>query len=130
MKNEQKARAEVAMMGRVVECTTDEVCDFIKYIAKTCLGRNYNLDKDFVNNTLQRYNHNEVRYITAYRLMGMPCICILLDTCTEGEPAPFEEDYGTGYPCAFCYVLNLESDWCSEFGDVFFKKVNGQYVKA
>lgn len=28
--------------------------------------------------------------------MGMKCITYLIDTHEEGEPAPFEEDYGTG----------------------------------
>ena len=67
--------------------------------------------------------------------MDMKCITYLLASTSDDEeesyPAPFETDYGTGYPCAFCYVFNTESDWCSEFGDCFFeKRADGFYHRA
>ena len=136
---EMEARCHLALMGIVQPITTDEVYEMTKFIAEKMLGYKYPLIKDFVEKSIRHYHKHEVKYITAYRVYDMPCICFLLDSNVPEDdenyyPAPFEEDYGTGYPCAFCFVLNLENDWCSEFGDVFFerKKLYGvtYYTKA
>lgn len=108
-------RAELAMMGRVVKCNNDEVQEMTDYICKV-------LNKSpvpFVNGKIQRYDDNKVTYLVCNRVCGMTCITYLLET--PDAPKPFEEDYGTGYPCAFCYVLNLVDDTLSEFGDCFFQ---------
>lgn len=50
-----------------------------------------------------------------------PCIGYVL----KGKDIvdPFTEDYGSGYPCATCYVFNvLLDEQCSEMGDCFFEK--------
>ena len=102
-----------------------------EYIVEVIKGEPKEL-VDIVKESINRYHENEVKYIVVNRVMGMPCIAYLLDSGVEKDhedyyPAPFVEDYGTGYPCAFCYVFNLESDWCSEFGDVFFEKKSDGY---
>ena len=66
-------------------------------------------------------------YVLEY-LLGQYCAS---DDEEEQYPAPFEEDYGSGYPSAFCYVFNTENDWCSEFGDCFFeKRADGFYHRV
>jgi hypothetical protein len=133
-KTEMRTRGELAMMGIVQPTSNDEVQEMTKYIMKS-LERDPETLGDILKNAICKYHDNKVKFITTYRIYGMPCICYLLDSGVskndeEYFPAPFEEDYGTGYPCAFCYVLNLESDWCSEFGDVFFKKTPLGYKLA
>lgn len=137
IKRNAETRCELAMMGKVQKCTSDEVEFFFNYI-KNAIGFDdlYN-DIDIVKDRIKKYTDtNEVEYITTYRLCDMPCICFLLKSTSEDEeekyPAPFEEDYGTPFKCAFCYVFNLaDDDMCSEFGDVFFsKKSDGFYYLA
>ena len=133
MKSEMATRCELAMMGKVVPINDNsEVQSMTEYIVKAVKG----VDKvnlvDIVKESINRYQENKVKYIVCNRVMGMPCITYLLDSGVGKDnedyyPAPFEEDYGTGYPCAFCYVFNLETDWCSEFGDVFFQKKDDGY---
>lgn len=132
---EMATRCELAMMGKVVPINSnDEVQVMTEYIVYALKGE-VNLE-DILKNAINRYHENQVKYIVTNRVMGMPCITYLLDSGVKNDsedyyPAPFEEDYGTGYPCAFSYVFNLESDWCSEFGDVFFeKKSDGYYHRA
>lgn len=135
VKQEMETRCELAMMGIVQPVhSNDEVQAMTEYIM-TCLYRDNENLVDIVKNAICKYHENKVKFITTYRLYGMPCICYLLDSGVsksneEYYPAPFEEDYGTGYPSAFCYVLNLEDSWCSEFGDVFFKKTPLGYKLA
>lgn len=113
-KNKMQARCELALMGIVVTTDDSTVQAMTEYICQV-------LKKPIVNvlESIKRYNDNKVKYLVVNRVMGMPCITYLL----EGSeyPKPFLEDYGTGYPCAFCYVLNLVDDMSSEFGDCFFK---------
>lgn len=134
IKDKMETRCELALMGKVQECSSEEVQFFFNYI-KSAVGyeNSYN-DLDVVKERIKQYTEtNEVKYITTYRLYDMPCICFLLESTSDDEeekyPAPFEESYGTPFKCAFCYVFNLaDDDMCSEFGDVFFtKKSDGFY---
>lgn len=63
-----------------------------------------------------------VTHIYTCTLYGKyPCIGYVL----KGKDIvdPFTEDYGSGYPCATCYVFNpLLDEQCSEMGDCFFEK--------
>lgn len=135
IKNEMATRCELAMMGIAVPVNSnDEVQAMTEYIM-TSIGKDIENLVDIVENAICKYHENKVKYIITYRVYGMPCIAYLLDSGVDEEdenyyPAPFEEDYGTGCPCAFCYVFNLESDWCSEFGDVFFQKTPQGYRLA
>ena len=135
MKNEMMARCELAMMGKVVPCTNDEVQMMTEYIF-SAMDKDPDTLVDILENAIQKYTKtNEVKYIVCNTVHGMRCITYLLESTSEDEeeqfPAPFEEDYGSGYPCAFCYVFNTESDWCSEFGDCFFeKKADGYYHRV
>lgn len=133
IKNEVATRCELALMGKVVPCTTDEVQVMTEYIL-SAMGRE-NLEVDIVGERIQSYSKNEVKYIVTNRVMGMNTICYLLENGEDDEeydyPKPFEEDYGSGYPCAFCYVLNVDYIDFSEFGDCFFeKKADGYYHRA
>ena len=136
---EQSARCELAMMGKVVPINSnDEVQVMTEYIVKVLKGEEHaNKLVDILENAINRYQENKVKYIVCNTVMDMPCITYLLDSGIEDEededyyPAPFVEDYGSGYPCAFCYVFNLDSDWCSEFGDSFFeKRADGYYHRV
>ena len=137
IKQEMETRCELALMGKVQACKTEEVEFFFNYIKSACGFEDQYNDIDVVKERIKRYTEtNEVKYITTYRLYGMPCVCFLLESTSDDEeekyPAPFEESYGTPYKCAFCYVFNLADDYmCSEFGDVFFsKKSDGFYHVA
>ena len=137
MKREMEARCELAMMGKVIPVNDNsEVQAMTEYIVTVLTGDASNL-VDIMENAINRYQNNVVKYIVCNRVQGMNCITYLLDSGIEDPedeywyPAPFEEDYGTPYKCAFCYVFNLESDWCSEFGDCFFeKKSDGYYHRV
>ena len=131
IKSEMATRCELAMMGKVVPVNSnDEVQAMTEYIYKA-MG-NENELVDILKNAINRYHENKVKYLVCNMIMDMPCITYLLDSGVAEDdenyyPAPFEEDYGTGTPCAFCYVFNTASDWCSEFGDCFFKKKSDGY---
>ena len=134
IKSEIATRCELAMMGKVQKCSSEEVIAFFDYIKSACGYDDMYNDIDVLKDRIKKYTDtNEVKYITTYRLYGMPCVCFLLESTSDDEeeryPAPFEESYGTPYKCAFCYVFNLaDDDMCSEFGDVFFtKKSDGCY---
>lgn len=138
MKSEMATRCELAMMGKVIPVNDNsEVQAMTEYIARTIKGDDYaNNLVDILENAICRYQENKVKFLVCNTVMDMPCITYLLDSGVDKDdedyyPAPFEEDYGSGYPCAFCYVFNLDSDWCSEFGDCFFeKKRDGYYHRA
>ena len=137
IKAEMATRCELALMGKVVPVNdNNEVQMMTEYIVKAVKGEEVEV-VDILKNAINRYQNNQVRYLVCNRVHGMPCITYLLDSNIKDEdddyyyPAPFEKDYGTGYPCSFCYVFNLESDWCSEFGDCFFeKKADGYYHRV
>ena len=136
IKSEMATRCELALMGKVVPVNDNsEVQLMTEYIVRAVKGEDYEL-VDIVKESINRYHENKVKYLVCNTVMDMPCITYLLDSGVDKDnedyyPAPFEEDYGTGHPCAFCYVFNLDSDWCSEFGDCFFeKKSDGYYHRA
>lgn len=135
IKSEVATRCELALMGRVVECSNDEVQVMTEYIFRA-IGKDPKSLVNILDNAIQKYSKtNEVKYLVCNTVMDMKCITYLLASTSEDVeekfPAPFEEDYGTGYPCAFSYVFNTDCDWCSEFGDVFFRKDrDGFYHRA
>ena len=135
MKKEMATRCELALMGKVVECTNEEVQEMTVYLLNA-IGKDGSKCVNILENAIQKYSKdNNVKYIVTNTVMGMPCISYLLESSSEDEeeryPAPFEEDYGSGYPSAFCYVFNTACDWCSEFGDSFFeKKADGYYHRV
>lgn len=131
IKSEMATRCELALMGKVVPCVNDEVQVMTEYILKA-MGKDTTHLVNILEESIQRYHKNEVKYIVTNTIHGMKCITYLLDSGVDKEdeeyyPAPFETDYGTGYPVAFSYVFNTENDWCSEFGDAFFEKQSDGY---
>ena len=135
VKQEMETRCELALMGKVVPVNSnDEVQAMTEYLL-SAMGHKESLIEDFVNKSISRYGQNNVKYLVCNTVMDMKCITYLLASTSDNEeesyPAPFETDYGTGYPCAFCYVFNTDVDWCSEFGDCFFdKKADGFYHRV
>lgn len=135
VKQEMETRCELALMGKVVPVNSnDEVQAMTQYIL-SAMGKNTDNLVDILENAICKYQENKVKYIVCNTVEDMKCITYLLESGRndpeETYPAPFEEDYGSGYPCAFCYVFNTESDWCSEFGDCFFeKKPDGFYHRV
>lgn len=136
IKSEMAARCELAMMGKVVPVNDNsEVQVMTEYIISVLQGNGEDC-VDVLENAINAYHENKVKYLVVNRVMDMPCITYLLDSGVDKYhedyyPAPFEEDYGTGCPVSFCYVFNLECDWCSEFGDCFFeKRPDGYYHRV
>ena len=126
IKNEMATRCELAMMGKVMECNTDEVPAMTAYILGA-MGREDIETDNFIEEHIHKYGDtNAVKYIVCNTVEGMKQITYLLESTSDDEeesyPAPFAEDYGSGYPCAFCYVFNVDVEDFSEFGDCFFKK--------
>ena len=118
------ARCEVALMGRVANCNgNEEAQGMLEYISQV-IGCDCNTD---LTEKLAKYG-NTAKYVVTNTLSGMPCVTFLLEN--KECPKPFEEDYGSGYPCAFCYVVNLACDDCSEFGDCFFEKRGNAYYRV
>ena len=126
VKQEMETRCELALMGKVVPVNNnDEVQAMTEYIL-SAMGREEPLIEDFVKTTINHYGQNNVKYLVCNTVEDMKCITYLLECASDDKeemyPAPFEEDYGSGHPCAFCYVFNTDVNWCSEFGDCFFEK--------
>lgn len=130
VKNEAMGRAEMMLMGMCIPTNNDEVQFMTDYIL-TVLGVKEQYEKlDVLKDCICQFNENKVTYMTTCRVMDMPCIVYCLET--EDSPPPFEEDYGSGYPAAFCYVFNtVDHEMCSEFGDCFFeKRADGHYHRV
>lgn len=127
IKSEMATRCELALMGKVVEVRDNsEVVPMTEYMM-SAMGIEKSLNPNFLEDSICKYSQHKVKHLVCNTVMDMRCITYLLEISKpEGDeeyyPAPFTEDYGTGCPCAFCYVFNLDCDWCSEFGDSFFKK--------
>ena len=138
IKSEMATRCELAMMGKVIPVNDNsEVQPMTEYIVRTIKGDDQaNKLVDILKNAINHYQENMVKYLVVNTVHDMPCITYLLDSGVDKDheeyyPAPFETDYGTGYPVAFSYVFNLDTDWCSEFGDAFFeKKSDGYYHRV
>lgn len=134
--SEMETRAELALMGKVVKVRDNsEVIPMTEYML-SAMGVNSHLNPNFLEDTICKYSNNKVKYVVCNVVHGMKCITYLLESgASENSedyyPAPLTEDYGTGYPSAFCYVFNVDNDWCSEFGDCFFhKRSDGFYHRA
>ena len=131
IKNEAITRCELALMGKVVPIySNDEVQSMTDYILEVLDRDDEFKDLDIIKERICRYSkNNEVKYIVVNTILDtMRCITYLIDTHEEGEPAPFEEDWGTGFPCSFSYCFNVDADDCSEFGDTFYsKEADGYY---
>ena len=131
IKNEAITRCELALMGKVVPVySNDEVQSMTDYILEVLDRDDEFKDLDIIKDRICRYSkNNEVKYIVVNTILDtMRCITYLIDTNEEGEPAPLEEDWGTGFPCSFSYCFNVDADDCSEFGDTFYsKEADGYY---
>ena len=135
VKSEMATRCELALMGKVVPVNCDSEVQAMTEYLFSAMGNDPSKLVDILENAICKYQKNEVKYLVCNTVMGMKCITYLLASTSDDEeekyPAPFEEDYGSGYPSAFCYVFNTDSDWCSEFGDAFFeKKSDGYYHRV
>lgn len=124
--SEAKTRCELALMGKVVQCSNEEVQLMTEYMLRA-MSKDIEDAGDLLKTRINKYKDedeepNEVKFIVCNTVEGMKCITYLIDTNEEDEPKPFEEDYGSGYPCSFCYVFNTDCDSYSEFGDCFFEK--------
>lgn len=135
MRSELATRCELALMGKVVPVKDNsEVQDITNYVL-SAVGVESEDFNNVVENHINRYSKNNVKYVVCNTVEGMRCITFLLENATEDEeyayPAPFEEDYGSKYPCAFCYVLNLDVEYFSELGDCFFEmREDGYYHRV
>lgn len=142
IKSEMATRCELAMMGKVVPVNNNsEVQVMTEYILRAMGMFDADSPQDIFHEEINKYSkagfENNVKYLVTNTVEGMRCITYLLeneDKDPEGDyyyPAPFEEDYGSGFPSAFCYVYNVDCDWCSELGDCFFEKQSdGFYHRA
>ena len=124
-------KCELALMGKLVPFSDEEVVEAVEYMM-SAMGIERSFNKNFVEQVIQKYNKdNHVDGIVCHTVYGLRCITFCLKYSGKDKdyayPAPLEEDWGTGYPSAFSYVLNLDCDWCSEFGDSFFEKREDGY---
>lgn len=131
MKQMMEDKSELALMGKFVTVENEDEVRFITNYILTVLGKSDEF-KDFdIYSEIHRYpdedgNNNTVTNVGTCRVEGMACIVYCLKNLEV--PDPFEEDYGSGYPAAFCYVFNtVAHDMCSEFGDCFFEKRADNY---
>lgn len=115
---------ELAMCGCVVEVKSrEDLVLMVNYIIGEIKNDRFPDGISLLKPILKdRY---EVKYLSCTTVHGMRCINLCLET--EDLPKPFEEDYGSDYPCSFCYVLNLDAPEFSEFGDCFFEMRDGYY---
>lgn len=129
---EMATRCELALMGKVVPVKDNsEVQTMTAYILSATGKLDSEYPTDILGQHINRYGENKVKYLVTNTVNGMKMISFLLESPEQEYPAPFEEDYGTGYPCAFCYVYNIDCTDFSELGDVFFKKMSdGYYHRA
>lgn len=121
--NKLKTLAELAMMGIVVEIREKDDINFAAdYIKKAC-----GLDDAFPDGTaydrITKYcsdsEETEIYGISCSTVCEMPVINILFRD--KEEPFVIDSDDGV-----FCYVLNMEDSYCSEYGYSFFEK-KGEY---
>ena len=128
IRNEMATRCELALMGKVVPVNSNDEVQMMTEYMMSAMGKDTSDLVDIVENAICKYSKNNVKYVVCNTIQGMPYITYLLECASDDKeeqyPAPFEEDYGTGYPCAFSYVFNLDCDWCSEFGDTFYHKMS------
>ena len=128
IKRELEDRAELAMTGRFVPVENEEEVRFMTSYITVALNKEHYSDLDIYEEFLHRYNNkNKVTHVGTCRVLGMPCIVYCIDPQDGETPKPFEEDYGSGYPCSFSFVFNLDYESCSEFGDCFFEKREDGY---
>lgn len=130
MKAALEAKAEMALRGNMVYVDNDSEVEFMTDYIRTVLQDTVQTFDIF--DRIRKYNEdNVVKYIGTCRVLGMPCIIYAISNPRNEVPEPFSDDYGSGYPVAFCYVYNLTYDeMCSEFGDVAFKSYGPFYRRA
>ena len=138
----QKAKIEMAMMsGHVVKVSNTYLKATLEYYLPAMNVQTEDLGeyiKNVLNVVYHQYNKEEdERQVVALcfnRIYDMPCITFVfnqgyVDDEVYSDDSNGEEifyhnlDFGAH---AFCYVLNLSSDWCSEFGYCYFKDCKRQ----
>ncbi len=134
IKSEMATRCELALMGKYVPVRDNsEIIPMVQYML-SAMGVDETVPEDFLKHTIYKYGNDDhqVKFIGCNTLEGMRLITMCLETTKlpwdeEYYPAPFEETYGTKYPCSFCYVYNVDQDFFSQFGDCFFRKHSDGY---
>ena len=102
------AKAEIALMGRVVYPQNNEEAEYMTdYIAKLLKGVSLTIEW-----ARKSKYHPQIKALVVNKVHGMACITFAITT---------DEDKGREFNIldedgCFCYVQNLESDWCSEYG--------------
>ena len=124
-KQKTKAKAEVALMGIVTFGDLMELEQMASYCSRV-LEREFPREK-FINAFLPSKGIIPIGMCCS-RVFNMPVITFICEA--KDTPKPFEEDYGSGYPAAFCYVLNLEQPSFSEYGDCFFMQKGSIYRRV
>ena len=124
MKNgELNAKCELAMMGKVVPVNSVEELEYmVKYICKVQETEYEELYEEF-----PQFKDCKCTHLVVNKVMDMKVISCVLESTINEYPAPFEDDFGTCYPCAFCYCFNLDMPYFSEYGDCFFEKRGDNY---
>lgn len=125
----QREKAELALLGKCVSVESENDTRIVTQIILRALGKGEHYKGLDIYTELHRYNKdNKVTHISTSTVYGMPCINYCIDPQDGETPKPFEEDYGTGYQCSFCYVFNTKDPLMgSEFGDCFFEKRQDGY---
>lgn len=132
--------SEHALMGQCVPVSCEWVDDMTYYMLGV-LSASYapgefarfseSAGFSVLNDRIRKYDPKRlVTHVFTCMVYDMPCIGYVL----KGEDIvdPFTTDYGSGYPCATCYIFNpTADDMCSEMGDCFFeKRSDGMYHRV
>lgn len=124
IKSEMATRCELAMMGKVVRVSDDEVQTMLEYMTPAIGGQIPS--EDVLNTHIRRYNKKlHVTHMVCNTLMGyMSCVTFIVKGSApkEEEKLPKKDFY------KLCYVLNLTCPDCSELGDCFFSTKSDGFI--
>lgn len=125
MVNEKCARtkAELAMIGLVVQCDNENECVYMTdYILKT-LGKE-TLGRDILTDYINRHGNFNVKYLVVNHQEDMNMITYLLDSEKESVPEDITTNDGV-----FCYVYNISIPYYSELGYSFFERTKSGFYR-
>lgn len=126
-------KCELAMMGKTIPVeSNEEAVVMTDYILKTIWSsfphlENKTSGEEVINDGVNRYGTNKIKYITTSRLLGE--FLVITYALDDGEE-PFPEDLATDEG-VLCYVYNINAPELSELGYCFFqKKSDGYYYRV
>ncbi len=126
LKNKYSTESELALMGHLIQLglmagNKEEAIFILDYICQVLGVKTDEVNGESIYERAMAYcdEGTKVAGISTSRIMGEDrVINIVLKTKDE------EVDFASEEGC-FCYVYNIDDDWCSEYGYSFFEKEFG-----